>query len=82
MLGALFGYIADCCDASDSAMTRNEAIDLAKHQGASADSITRLDQLVQALEAAQYAGADGIELQQVGSDARDLLTQIDSEVKS
>ncbi|MCA9255710.1 MAG: BatD family protein, partial [Phycisphaerales bacterium] len=62
MLGALFGYIADCCDASDSAMTRNEAIDLAKHQGASADSITRLDQLVQALEAAQYAGADGIEL--------------------
>ncbi|HPF38647.1 MAG TPA: BatD family protein [Phycisphaerae bacterium] len=82
LLGALFGYIADCCDASDSAMTRNEAIDLATREGASAESIARLDQLLQTLEAAQYAGADGIHLRQACSDARELLTRIDSEVQS
>ncbi|MCB9858254.1 MAG: BatD family protein [Phycisphaerales bacterium] len=81
ILAAVLGYVADRCDAPPGSMTRREAVEWTVGQGASLEASSRLDALLQNLEAARYSGAAGIDMNQAYAEADALLSRIDSEVK-
>lgn len=80
LLAALLGYVADRFDAPSGSITRQEAVNMATAHGASTDVASKLDSLLALLEAAQYAGATGLNLNDATQEARSLLAKIDSEV--
>lgn len=82
ILGAVLGYVANRFDMPAGSLTRREAADLLASNGASQIATQQLDELLAALEAAQYAGATGVDSTKSRSQALELLTRIDGEVKS
>lgn len=81
VLAAATGYIADRFNTPPGSVTRRDAVDRISRAGASDASASQLDSLLQGLEAAQYAGATGVNLDEARTRARSLLTTLDKEVK-
>lgn len=71
---ALLGYIADCCNVPAGGLTRADALRLSLDHGAGAESVARLDALLEQLEYAEFGGGAAVA---DASEARALIDELE-----